>query len=253
MDGSRGRGAWSVIVAYGCLLAACGSSVQRTGDPRDAGPSGRDLRDDRASDSAGQGGSNEPAPPASSSDPEDMISNPDNPAWGGAGSGPEAWNPADPAGCPDEAPTAGEACVGQIECRYGASAHVACRDLLRCDSGSWVAIDVTLYGRCSESPEGYCPSAPPQGECELSGNRRGWDTCAFDDGTLCTCQTCEDGLCWRCDPPPDTEGCLPVAPNYGDSCEDQGVECAYGDPCMGGDRVICRQATWQPLLPACDT
>ena len=73
--------------------------------------------------------------------------------------------------------------------------------------------------------------------------------CEYGAATTCTCgpRYFRDGASgWSCNASPSTPGCPPVAPNFGEGCDLQGTECAYGPICQpGGGRWFCRAGVWE--------
>jgi hypothetical protein len=76
------------------------------------------------------------------------------------------------------------------------------------------------------------------------------DHCAVGN-TICTCNACLGGPCmqpppkWSCAGPPTTAGCPTVVPNDGTACAKEGLECVYGNPCLGsGADVFCTKGVW---------
>ncbi len=129
-------------------------------------------------------------------------------------------------------------------CIYGDDVRAECRDTYFCTTNGW-----GKEADCREPAPDLCPATPPTGACdELASDDPQKRICGFDDGTLCTCNSCsESDWCWECIDPPEDSDCPNIAPNTGSSCPEQGTTCDYGDPCQGGARRICREGIWYPL------
>jgi hypothetical protein len=97
-----------------------------------------------------------------------------------------------------------------------------------------------------------CPSEPP---IALEGQEcPGAGVCPYIDGTVCSCEACADGYCWKCRARELPLGCPRVPPTAGTSCPWTGVVCDYGD-CTEYDRVFagCCLGTWRVGITECTT
>ena len=158
-----------------------------------------------------------------------------------------------PTGCPASAPTDPTICDDAgLVCTYGDSPGPLCRTVATCLGTQFEVAGPDPKACALES----CPaSAPSAGsECRLE-----WLTCGFDGGVLCSCTTCLGGPCgppppvWVCGSEPE-RGCPVSLPNAGTACGGlEGQECAYGNPCSGGQATRCHEATgaWEWVASPC--
>lgn len=86
----------------------------------------------------------------------------------------------------------------------------------------------------AQAGENGCPVAHPSADaaCAQEGL-----VCQMLGGDLCACAKCMGGPCsadprWGCAPPPSTSGCPDSAPALGSNCDDEGLSCSYGVPCV---------------------
>jgi hypothetical protein len=149
--------------------------------------------------------------------------------------------------CPPTEPVDGSQCdpehVG-LSCEYDEGPVVICRGYYTCGGGTWAGL---FPGCSSEVPAAAnCPAEPPSGTCTLP---EGLELCTYADGTHCGCSNCLGGPCggpaeWVCAPPPGG-GCPATAPNFGQPCSTEGLQCSYGSCALGtqGQRN-CQGGIW---------
>ncbi len=159
---------------------------------------------------------------------------------GGAGTGGSGGGAPGP--CPTTAPSGGSCTEEGRRCTYGVDVRPDCRQEWQCHSGKWM----TTKSVCIEPPTAVCNGAIAGDVCAAEG-----DHCVTAGSTICTCSACLGGPCmapppkWSCNGPPTTKGCPTLVPNDGTSCTQNGVECVYGNPCLGsGADVKCTQGVW---------
>lgn len=144
--------------------------------------------------------------------------------------------------CPATAPAAGATCAAEgRRCTYGTDARPDCRAEWTCSSGKWA----TTKNTCAPATSG-CTSVVADQVCATEG-----DHCVVGGSTICTCNACLGAPCmappprWSCAGPPATAGCPGIVPNDGTTCATEGVECVYGNPCLGsGADVTCTKGIW---------
>jgi hypothetical protein len=147
--------------------------------------------------------------------------------------------------CPEEPPLHASDCtMPGLRCGYGSRARVDCRKLLECGF-AWVDKSPTCY----LPPPSHCPAArPEQGSpCDTNLLPALLPVCEYGAVT-CTCgqRYFRDGSPgWQCNLPPTQPGCPQVAPNEGEGCAVQGLDCLYGPACQpGGGHRVCRDGSW---------
>jgi len=158
--------------------------------------------------------------------------------------------------CPQNEPSPGESCTDDgILCGYGDSARADCRRLYQCNK-TWN----DMSPLCLQPPEGYCPNTLPDGEqCEpidYDGKEVFVGVgveCSYSSGAICYCYSCnwsrpsckEGKAHWDCKTQTE-EDCPQLAPNIGEICSTQGIECVYGDLCeQSGQVLLCSDGSWE--------
>jgi hypothetical protein len=157
--------------------------------------------------------------------------------------------------CPEEEPSAGEACtVTDEECSYGDSASFACRKGYLCSADGWVE----STRPCPEAPANHCPAKIQPGvECTSDARSPSSEPVCEYDAVVCHCPTCaigspcSTGKVWTCIAPPVDLDCPDVPPNVGEGCEENTQRCVYGNPCHGGVAVFCRRGAWEREASGC--
>ena len=145
----------------------------------------------------------------------------------------------------------GQPCTVEGEgCSEGDSHEISCRTFRICRGGHWQAPQ-SFLAPCQAPGPNACPAAPGTGACGVA-----FQTCAYDDGTSCTCATtCESGadagacsrpLRWVCSNLNSVPArqCPLGAPQLGSPCGDRLRTCDYGAYCAAYE-VECRSSVWQ--------
>jgi hypothetical protein len=153
--------------------------------------------------------------------------------------------------CPKEEPRDGGACmkVGQ-KCEYGDGPLVYCRPSYECTLlGQWKG----SFVMCNPHPDQTgCPASKPvhMGACPLDGQ-----LCLYG-ATQCGCTSCWGGPCggepqWLCVDPPGN-GCPEEAPNFGQACSPEGLQCSYGACGIGSQaQRNCTGGVWVDQVVPC--
>ncbi len=214
----------AAVVALG--LWACGSEVTDIGGGGSGGGTGGST-----STSSGTGGTTSTSSSSSS----------------GSGGGEQT-------GCPATEPTEGSGCDDPgLLCEYDDGPIISCRGWMECGTdGLWFVMGP--YCDSWPPPAVNCPSSPPPaGPCDENQNGA---ICLYPDDTQCGCTNCLGGPCggqpqWVCVPPPGG-GCPSAAPNFGQPCSPEGLECFYGSCSLGtqGERD-CVNGVWVNVEVAC--
>jgi hypothetical protein len=212
---------WFWVGIAGLGLWACGSDVAVFGDDGDGGMGGAVGTGGSSSTSSGTGGTTSTST--------------------SSGTGGTAVS------CPPTAPTHGSECddIG-VKCGYDDGPIISCRGWMECGTdGTWFVTDPN----CQDwpPPAVNCPpQPPPPGPCPSQQNGA---ICLYPDDTQCGCTNCMGGPCggptqWVCVAPPGG-GCPSAAPNIGQPCSPDGVECMYGSCSYGtqGGRN-CEGGVW---------
>lgn len=226
------------FVLIACAGGACGKDQSTDngagGRPaEDAGLSSTPAPDDDASSTGGT------STPSGDDEEPPLQGDPQNPLGPGVGDDEDPTDARpdfDPLDCPASLPSEGTSCAGYVLCTYGSSESFECRTFRECIGGVW------------QTPQTHCVTEacpllrPSKSEsCVLTGNSETNAGACVYSGEFCYCTLCPNGVCqdqptWDCRAP-TAKGCPDIQPNLGDSCEDQGKSCVYGDPCRGGGRV----------------
>jgi hypothetical protein len=202
---------------------------------------------------------------ADASAPEDGAANDlTSDRFGGDGKSDQA-----PDGSPDTPPptdappadarsTAGCAALGSPcategdACSSGDAVEIACREFRICRSGRWQPVQ-RLLASCQSGTPNACPLTPPGGATSCMVH---FQLCAYTDGTSCGCVNgCEGGidagactrpLAWACSSAngAPSSHCPRSAPQLGDPCGAQPIQCTYGPYCSGY-LVQCQDGRWQ--------
>jgi hypothetical protein len=159
-------------------------------------------------------------------------------------------------GCPPALPSTGQECspIG-LACEYGSDPRVQCRSVVQClgmnGAGVWLA---NMMQPCPPIPPGVCPPEPAGTTLPCSPQGL---LCTYPSGALCECQ-CPEEPCpshdpsWYCSQGP-AAGCPALAPNTGQPCSTEGLDCSYGN-CGGTPTAIqrnCAGGTWQNQPISC--
>lgn len=123
-----------------------------------------------------------------------------------------------------------------------------------CSDGAWecTADCGPEYACVDDDPEPGCPGPDPSITCLDTGCPDGQSCVEVDGGctpSSCACMdgdwTCTDdcGPAYACeDDEPPAPGCPEMAPDFRDSCSEEGLECAWGIECCCGecyDSTVC--------------
>jgi hypothetical protein len=149
--------------------------------------------------------------------------------------------------CPDTPPSIGASCEAfPLLCSYGDSQIAGCRTYLQCRDQASTWEPAIWPTSCVQVPPSKCPATVPSGLCPINDTEFWNAPCVYPAGVYCYCEA--EG--WDCRPAPSS-GCPESTPNFGDTCDSQGLRCKYGDPCRGGGVMICRTGYWQPVGVSC--
>jgi hypothetical protein len=138
------------------------------------------------------------------------------------------------------------------QCSSGDGVEIACRSYRVCSDGRWQPAQ-SFLAPCQAGGPGACPaSAPvPGGVCTVHAQ-----LCSYPSGTSCACVSdcasgVDAGVCnrpftWTCNVANLSAGslCPPRAPQLGDPCGDQPVQCQYGPTCAAYG-IECKSGRWQ--------
>lgn len=145
--------------------------------------------------------------------------------------------------CAATPPQEGTACnILVSRCWYGDDVRPECRLDIRCQTGNW---NIESSCNCPPADDPQCPDnaagTPPT--C-VAGTPL---LCQFADGTHCGCI----GATWVC--PPTPAGCPNLAPNAGQPCNDDGLQCSYGECALStAIQINCDGGTWKREDPGCN-
>jgi hypothetical protein len=150
--------------------------------------------------------------------------------------------------CPNLEPLLSAACyldAGTV-CSYGDDPRTACRHVYTCSKGNWTA----MFTWSCPAITSYCPATAPaqQSNCMVPTDPS--VPCVFGD---LSCYCGSPGIAagtaapWICYGPPANPACPAIAPNIGDGCSTQALECWYAP--TGCDTpnsyVFCRNGQWE--------
>ena len=222
---------WIGVAVAGICVGACGTTVTEFGGGGSGGGTGGST-----STSSGTGGST-----STSSGTGGSTST--SSGTGGSTTGCPPTPAADGAECDEPG----------LKCEYGDGPIIGCRGWMECgDDELWFVMDPN----CMDWPPPAvgCPPQPPQpGQCPMDLNGT---LCLYPDDTQCGCTNCLGGPCggppqWVCVPPPGGS-CPSKAPNFGQPCSPDGLECLYGSCSLGtqGERD-CDGGVWVDVEVAC--
>lgn len=149
--------------------------------------------------------------------------------------------------CPLGPPSVGDDCSGfaSRKCEYGNDIRIPCRINYVCFT-TW-SIEYDYIPNCSVNDESHCPSVKPSSHdiCDSSLQNV---TCTYAD-TLCYCSACLYGSCaqdayFYCAPQPSPQ-CPAIAPNTGQACSEEALDCTYGAICtQNRTKRVCTLGIW---------
>ena len=171
------------------------------------------------------------------------------------------------AACPRDLPGADTACgTNYLACEYGNDPRGTCRDMARCQEGTW---RVQARATCKpyvETPLMACPYAREQMRHEAQSCQNFESLCLLPDNKTCVCHNCGDvayimtsctqpNLSWHCEPPtPKGDSACPVLyrPKIGDACTPDGLSCVYPGVCADLPPLVCQAGAWHENDPPID-